>query len=207
MSWTIEETPGNKEAIRKMKAALGRASDKNILLFCAAKDIGEMWENNPGYPQNSNFPMFCVGGATSDSEGSNIVGDQPVDILCPRRFPDSKSRGSPDTPGPAGSSIAAALAVGVAGLLLYYNGIHRKRENEKPGAPRAGDESSLKFGGLREYRAMKHVLGRIGGSKGFLLPTVFVGLEGDLPEGYSEERLDEIIRKIRGILSEILGRS
>ena len=191
MSWTIEENDENEDGLRKMKAALDRASKKDILLFCSAKDISGAWSGNPGYPQNSNVPMFCVGGATLNGKRSEKVGDQPVDILCPEYFPDSRPRGSPDAAGSAGSDIATALAAGVAGLLLYCISLTdaHSRTSEAP-SPECMD--------MRRYRVMKAMLGTMVDSSGYLRPKTF-GMEDVLPFRKSEEdKLKEIIDTIQG---------
>ena len=189
MSWAIEESDRSKEGLLKMNAALGWASKRDILLFCAAKDFGGSWRNNPGYPKNSDVPMFCVGGATSDGKKSEKVGDQPVDILCPESFPDSRPRGNPDAAGPAGSDIATALAVGVTGLLLYCISL--------ADASHTSDSPSLECMKLRRYRVMKAMLHSMADTNGYLSSSMF-GLEDVRPFGKTaEDKLEEIIDTIQ----------
>jgi hypothetical protein len=194
MSWTIEENLDSKEGLDKMDAALQLASTKDILLFCAAKDIGGAWNGNPGYPQNCKASVFCVGGATTNGKKSEKVGDQPVDILCPESFPDSRS--SRTAQEPAGSSIATALAVGVAGLLLYCISLSKITRESDVGSD-TGDTPSRERMELRKYRVMKAVLDSMVDLSKYLTATMF-RIEEVLPfrEG-GEEILSEIIKAIQ----------
>lgn len=202
MSWDIGEYDENKEGFREMKTALARASKKDILLFHAAGDIGGPTRNPPGYPPNFDVPMFCVGGATSNGRRSEF-GDQPVDILCPESFPDSRTRGSPDAPGPTGSSIATALAAGVAGLLLYcisLTGVIKGGDMHY----RTSDAPSPECMELRKYRVMKGMLESMMDSSKYLSSGMFA-MEDDLPlEKECVKKLKEIIDVIQVFVLLIL---
>jgi len=122
MSWTIDDIGSNSQDLVKMSAALLKASQQNILLFCAAKDVGADHGQNYGYPKKSGAPMFCVGGATASGQKSGNIGKQEVDLLCPESF-DPMECEAQNAEIASGSSIATALAVGLAGLLLYCVGM------------------------------------------------------------------------------------
>lgn len=118
MSWTVEKTKHNGPDLKEMESAIEEAQRKNILMFCAAKD-GGYGAAGFGYPKDFNKRIFCIGATTEHGNISERLGGQKeaIDFGFPGEniTPLSGATKSPI----AGSSIATALAAGLAGLLLY----------------------------------------------------------------------------------------
>lgn len=119
MSWTIEKTPDNEADITKLEAALDEAAKKNILLFCSANDQGT--EADESYPA-ANSTRFKIGAATAQGTTWRWTRTSQVDFI----FPGDKV--IKERPGNvpvekcslvSGSSVATALAAGLAALVLY----------------------------------------------------------------------------------------
>lgn len=129
MSWTIEKNEErNEEKNEKKTTALGRldhalreAAEKNILMFCAARDEGLEQPKAVPYPAASETKrIFVIGAASPSGAASTWVNESAVQFL----FPGTELRESrpllmpPELPSVDGSSSATALASGLAGLLL-----------------------------------------------------------------------------------------
>lgn len=123
MSWTIERNDDNIEDIRNLESAVEAAAKAGILMFCAATDQGVV--QNRSFPAASGTKqLFKIGAADPSGAGWKWVGDpSEVDFF----FPGHKL--VHDRPGEtplekctiklSGSSIATALASGLAALVLY----------------------------------------------------------------------------------------
>lgn len=134
MSWAIDfdaQDPTNHRE-KPLRAAIERAADKNILLFCANPDKG------PGNSENKTYPyyldksrIFCIGAATKD--GSPWPQIDPEDPSCNFYLP-GVGLGLPVERAPkpqemgrtpqewhehSGSSLSCALAAGLAGMILH----------------------------------------------------------------------------------------
>ncbi|PNP43868.1 hypothetical protein TGAMA5MH_04151 [Trichoderma gamsii] len=119
MSWTIDP-PEDEEERRLLDLAIGAAANENILLFCSASDKGA--KSSETYPSKATKKIFTIGAATSSGMADPWVGNlgninftfpgTKVEMDGPRND-DSSSREV------SGSSIATALAAGLAGLVLY----------------------------------------------------------------------------------------
>ncbi|KAF3057645.1 Subtilisin [Trichoderma lentiforme] len=132
MSWTIEESSANKEDLGKLNQALMEAAQKNILLFCAARDEGLENPTNKPYPAASTTSNITIVGAAGPSGAiSTWVSMESIDLL----FPGLEIREACADRMPAdmsavdGSSTATACATGLAGLLLkILSGTTAERE-------------------------------------------------------------------------------
>ncbi|KAF4546015.1 uncharacterized protein LTHEOB_4667 [Lasiodiplodia theobromae] len=119
MSWTIEKTVDNEPDIKKLETALDEAAKKNILLFCSANDQGtDADESHP----SANPGRFKIGAATAWGTAWRWTRASHVDFI----FPGDKV--IKERPGNvpvekcslvSGSSVATALAAGLAALVLY----------------------------------------------------------------------------------------
>ena len=111
MPWSIEATADeNSDELKNLKLALFAAATNNIILFCAISDKGEATADNlyPGC-----VPMVLrIGAATSTGEVPAIVLSRKVQFIFPGEV--SGEKNSAD-----GSSVATALAAGVAAMLLH----------------------------------------------------------------------------------------
>lgn len=111
MPWSIESTADeNSGEIKNLKLALVAAATKNIILFCATSDKGEATAENlyPGC-----VPMVLrIGAATPTGEVPAIVLSRKVQFIFPGEVDGEKNSAD-------GSSVATALAAGVAAMLLH----------------------------------------------------------------------------------------
>ena len=121
MSWTIEETADNEVHIEKLKEAVEKAAKKPILMFCAASDGGAISDKSfPGKgPRDS---VFKIGAATEDGKAWKWVGDESnIDFIFPghevvqERYKEALLQNSNLL---TGSSVATAIAAGLAALVL-----------------------------------------------------------------------------------------
>lgn len=119
MSWTFEKTEDNQHILEgQLKDAVAAASNKNILMFCSTGDQGKC-ANDYIYP--ACLPsVFKIGGAkpsgndrdwTEDSHFTFPGEDLKVEI--------PSYIGSGQDSRASGSSLATALASGLAALILY----------------------------------------------------------------------------------------
>ncbi|KUI69258.1 Major intracellular serine protease [Cytospora mali] len=126
MSWTINvpntENDGDTRDMKELDDALMEAQKANILMFCSASDEGAKQADT--YPSRA-IPgkIFKIGGATANGELYEPVGDiNSVDFILPGNLVAGEEL--TDTAINkvhywSGSSIATALAAGLAALILY----------------------------------------------------------------------------------------
>ena len=113
MSWSIEATADdNRDELENLKSALATAAAKNIILFCATSDKGNATADNlyPGCVPT----ILSIGAATSTGEVSAIVRSRKVQFIFPGEAVEIDRKNTAD-----GSSIATALAAGMAAMLLH----------------------------------------------------------------------------------------
>jgi len=126
MSWTISRTGSNEDELRDLENAILLATERNILMFCSATDQGVFKDHS--YPgEASTKKLFKIGAAEASGAAFKWIGDPAkVDFI----FPGHKV--VHERPGPAGvltdklypasltgSSVATALASGLAAVILY----------------------------------------------------------------------------------------
>jgi hypothetical protein len=122
---------GEKE--EKLRQAISAAAGQNILLFCANPDKG----NGPvieTFPKSSDSRTFCIGAATQDGHpwGKIAKEDKTSDFYLPGvelgvRIDKSHALSKKSQPGQppekwrkySGSSLACALASGLAAMILH----------------------------------------------------------------------------------------
>ncbi|CAO2650409.1 Nn.00g017010.m01.CDS01 [Neocucurbitaria sp. VM-36] len=130
MSWTIfkndSEGTKNGETLKKLQKALVAANEnKNILLFCSAPDMGASELKDTYYPFDcTDIPkMFRIGAAKADGTTFPWSGDkhdfilpgENVGIKASHKMISPEDVRFPNT----GSSIATALAAGLAALVIH----------------------------------------------------------------------------------------
>ncbi|KAH0545484.1 hypothetical protein FGG08_000485 [Glutinoglossum americanum] len=121
MSWTVQQTGDNQASIKKLENAIGQAVEADILLFCSANDLGN--QKDKPYPASCDSRrIFRIGAATLTGDKWKRVGDEDADFV----FPGEKILVQPQHYPLAqkcktlsGSSIATAIAAGLAALILY----------------------------------------------------------------------------------------
>ncbi|KAK0390547.1 hypothetical protein NLU13_0051 [Sarocladium strictum] len=122
LSWTIKVPPDSMR--ERFKAAIERASNNNILVFCSAADRGHI--SGQYYPSALGSEFFIrVGAARADGLPYEKVGDlNDVDFIMPGVdvIPPEISAGLSQEVkdrSVTGSSVAAALGSGLAAMMLY----------------------------------------------------------------------------------------
>ncbi|KAL2265880.1 hypothetical protein VTJ83DRAFT_6980 [Remersonia thermophila] len=118
MSWTLyaSQLGDNNDGLSRLKKAIERAGERDIIMFCASEDIGFI--NNPykrPYPATDCDLriMKRVGSAGAYGERSDYVNPKEVDYLFPGEIAMSQKEIC------SGSSAATALAAGLTALILW----------------------------------------------------------------------------------------
>ncbi|KAL8349788.1 hypothetical protein RB598_005242 [Gaeumannomyces tritici] len=166
MSWTVKATSENKEGIAQLRQAVIRALDRGMLLFCAAGDTGAISEVEYPHSIDPNR-IFRIGAAMADGRVWPPTGQQQsLDFILPGHNVVTRNpRGSSTTPGGfeenTGSSVATAVAAGLAGLILHcvrLGAIYAECEaNSDRTVVQVSD-----FACLKAYDKMRSVLRAIG---------------------------------------------
>ncbi|KAF5597985.1 intracellular serine protease [Fusarium pseudoanthophilum] len=119
MSWTIDPPKDDRER-QDLENAVVEAANANILMFCSARDKGA--HNAPTYPSKATTKIFTIGAANSSGASVDYVGNASE---LSYTFPGDKVEvdSGPSRKAPPeivdGSSVATALAAGLAALILY----------------------------------------------------------------------------------------
>ncbi|KAI0906245.1 hypothetical protein F4823DRAFT_90753 [Ustulina deusta] len=122
MSWTIERTDINSEDIKALETEIRAAANQNILMFCAAADQGAYRDRT--YPAASSTKnIIKIGAAEASGAALRSVGDQAlIDFIFPGHQVAMDQAHDPKVksyPTLTGSSVATALASGLAAVILY----------------------------------------------------------------------------------------
>lgn len=119
MSWSVKP-PAKGELRKKFDEAVQRAVDDNIIMLCASSDQGKT-SNDETYPYDANRAnIIRIGAATAMGRNTEGANKHHVDFLFPGH--DILLKGS--TPDKelgdvhSGSSVATAIAAGLAALVL-----------------------------------------------------------------------------------------
>ncbi|KAF4345848.1 intracellular serine protease [Fusarium beomiforme] len=118
MSWTIDPPKDEKER-QDLDSAVVEAANANILLFCSARAKGA--NSASTYPSKATPKIFTIGAANKSGPSLDYVGDA---AQLSYTFPGDKVEvddGPTKTTSQTvdGSSVATALAAGLAALILY----------------------------------------------------------------------------------------
>jgi Subtilase family len=143
MSWTIEKTDDNKNDIKELEKAIEEAASKNVLMFCAATDLGAFKDRS--YPAASGTKkIFKIGAAEPSGTALKWHGDHSaVDFIFPGQVSLDTNATKSAMINP--SSVATALASGLTAVILYTVLLGSA-------FPRPGRQLSV---ALEEYRALK----------------------------------------------------
>lgn len=123
MSWTINDALKEDKAV--LVVALENAKEKNIIMFCAARDEGKEEGGRPVYPYSTAVPgiLICIGASDEYGKERSYVPEE-IDYLLPGvglaeySVPIADSNKGQVNVG-EGSSEAIALAAGVVALILF----------------------------------------------------------------------------------------
>ena len=121
MSWTIKKTEENTSHIENLEKAVQAAAKDNILMFCAASDGGAVTDQTfPAESQRES--VFKIGAATEEGKAWKWVGEgKNVDFIFPghevvqERYKEALLQNCNLL---TGSSVATAIAAGLAALVL-----------------------------------------------------------------------------------------
>ncbi|CAG2007421.1 unnamed protein product [Fusarium graminearum] len=132
ISWTVQlqkdEKHDNSADINRLENAISLATTNGILVFCSAPDIGRASKETleSYYPfgcKRSSTDLFKIGAAKADGVSFAWMGhDETVNYILPgHKVAPRETDNLPeedDTPK-AGSSVATALASGLAALIIH----------------------------------------------------------------------------------------
>ncbi|KAI1474288.1 subtilisin-like protein [Daldinia eschscholtzii] len=119
MSWKIDP-PADEKTRSELESAIGEAAKKKILLFCAASDGGA--KEDQSYPWiAARDKIFRIGGAHASGRTDDEVGStSQINFTFPGNDVVLEGVGPKQVVKyRTGSSVATALAAGLAGLILY----------------------------------------------------------------------------------------
>ncbi|KAK8085847.1 hypothetical protein PG997_007118 [Apiospora hydei] len=169
MSWTIEKNKTNEPEVDKLELALGAAAEANILMFCAAADGGAQHDNTYPAATRKTKNLFKIGAAEPAGTATKWLGETLVNFIFPghevvreRQDDPSVTKYTPKT----GSSVATALASGLAALVLYCVQLATVARATKKGAAGSRAQPSMEgFEALRSHERMNKVFQDIGTTK------------------------------------------
>jgi hypothetical protein len=122
MSWTIEITKDQAKHLNSLDKAIKKAELKGILMFCAASDQGKSTKLRcyPGYWGS----CLRIGASTGTGERCAWVHGDDIEVQLPGENI-AFDLGDPSAPAEhSGSSVATAVAAGLAGLIKYLHRVH-----------------------------------------------------------------------------------
>ncbi|KAK4244198.1 hypothetical protein C7999DRAFT_35426 [Corynascus novoguineensis] len=130
MSWTIPMTSIDSKAKQKLHDVLQKAVDRGVLAICSAPDKGKFTESHyPSGPWGKRF--FRIGAAGADGTVFQWTPDDDITCVVPGVDVDPEEdfnsaydaeRSLPTriaNVGETGSSVATALAAGLAAMIIY----------------------------------------------------------------------------------------
>lgn len=132
MSWTVKRvkigTFDNGNGIISLERAIQAAANNDILMFCAVQD-GAHYEADEIFPsQSDTTKLMIVGSADENGERSAFVKKDSADYL----FPGEISLPSMLDEKDKGSSVATAVAAGMAAMILWCAEYHSLGTKHKP---------------------------------------------------------------------------
>lgn len=170
MSWTIERTPQNESSIRELEFAVEAAAKAGILMLCAASDQGASRDNSfPACGGTKN--LFKIGAAAATGRVWKWVGDSnDVDFIFPgHNIVKERPKDAPmdKCQTLTGSSVATAIATGLAALVLYcvqLGAVNTQVSNQQHG--QGGNIVTMEdFRAMKGHARMKEAFSAIGTSQ------------------------------------------
>ncbi|KAM0276583.1 hypothetical protein ACHAQH_006588 [Verticillium albo-atrum] len=208
MSWAVSP-PTDPEDKEKFDEAVRSAAKQKILMFCSSSDGGHYSDTD--YPSASaRDSLFRIGAAQDDGLPYSWAG--PVDKLD-YIFPGVEvvQRSSRPTPGAlakwkpeTGSSIATALAAGLAALVVYCVKIGALHTQSNPGAKTTG-VTAADVELIKMHKNMKQAFDGIGASretqhKFIEVWRLFESAVGELRSGDHDSRMAVIANLARNLV-------
>lgn len=173
MSWTIESTPENADDIHELELAVEAAAKAGILMFCAANDQGVARDDSYPAASSGTKHIFKIGAAEPQGTvwkwvrdpadvdfifpGHNVVKERPNDA------PLEKCRTL------TGSSVATAIASGLAALILYCVQLAALNTQAQTQQPKGSGVVTMEdFEAIKGHERMKDAFLAIGTSQASL---------------------------------------
>ncbi|KAL7942118.1 hypothetical protein V8C42DRAFT_332619 [Trichoderma barbatum] len=205
MSWTIDP-PDDEEDRRLLDAAIVEAANADILMFCSASDKGA--KQNATYPSKATTKIFTIGAATASGAADPWVGNlgninftfpgTKVEMDGARSGTDISSREV------TGSSVATALAAGLAALVLYCVQVRLLLATDQDKQKARRD-----FQLLKKHDHMMKALKDIGTTEEsnhkFIEVWEVFGKKVEEKERYDQERWLDLIAEVGMILCRKIG--
>ena len=153
MSWSIHgpDVDGTRTKRDEFEKSLERAYQEGITTFCTASDHGRNAESAAANDLPAAFPYpIKIGAARADGNASAQVGYELVDFYLPGHKITLDEHQPAKGQAQSGSSLATAVAAGLAALLQYCNSIaHHEKKSEK--------KTSHALGTSQTRQAFKHL--------------------------------------------------
>ncbi|KAL1882838.1 hypothetical protein Daus18300_000476 [Diaporthe australafricana] len=152
MSWTIKRVKSgpfnNRNGITSLELAIQAAANKDTLMFCAVQDAAH-YEPDESFPSYSDTTkLMIVGSADQNGEPSVFVRKDSANYLFPGEISlptilDEKDKGS---------SVATAVAAGMAAMILWCDEYRRLGTKEavtvtNKSVAKAGDHREPEYAG------------------------------------------------------------
>ncbi|KAI1387302.1 uncharacterized protein F4822DRAFT_279022 [Hypoxylon trugodes] len=175
MSWTIPMPEGKSKEKDEMSKVLQKAVDRNVLMFCSSPDRGKFTDlDYPSGFQRDKF--FRIGAARNDGTVFNWTPEDGISFVLPGVDVVKNQLGSgtssrevtkriTDFEYETGSSVAAALASGLAAMIIYcvkVSVLALKTANANKGHILGMGISSNDATRITEYEAMKFAFTQLG---------------------------------------------
>ena len=184
MSWSIHEPDAKSTKRKEFEDSIKKAHEKDITMFCTASDHGRNAESAAAndLPAAFLYPIK-IGAATAANHESAQVGYESVDFYLPGHKIALDDHQSAKEQAQSGSSLATAVAAGLAALLQYCNSIAK-----------CGENNSQALGTTQTKQAFKQLCAS---TRGF--PEV-VRIFGDTK---NLDRPNEVMAKYKKIVDEL----
>jgi hypothetical protein len=160
MSWTIERTKSNNTDIDELSSAIEDAAKAGILMFCAANDQGIARDHSFPAACASTKHIFKIGAAEAAGTVWKWVGDpRDVDFIFPgHNVVKERPNDAPieKCKTLTGSSVATAIAAGLAALVLYcvqLSALNTEDLNQQLNMLQQGRRGSVVT--MEDFQAMK----------------------------------------------------
>lgn len=172
MSWTImppEEPMRKKLFTDAITSAV--FNSKDTLMFCAASDQGKYPDRT--YPHAVKSNIFRIGAAAATGKISDKVGDQQSlsfilpgqDVVIDNWYNDVEDKTLAEFEAHTGSSVATALAAGLAALIIECVRLGVIHTNNSPQRQQQDPTLAITVGDLeqiRDHETMKTAMSSIG---------------------------------------------
>lgn len=173
ISWTVKKTKDNGADIVELGEAIKKALDDGILVFCAAGDTGVSSETDYPWAYDQRR-IFRIGAATAEGMVWGAAGNlQHLTFILPghrvvARNPHREGALPQDFEERTGSSVATALASGLAALILNIvrMGAIQTEQDGKRGIVSSTAVRAAEFESIKDHDNMMAVLKSIGLDEG-----------------------------------------